>query len=93
MFKQITGSMQRNPLSQEDLEFLKLIPNNQLADKIPIQTELATGDILIGSDYFWNIISGHKLVLPSGMFVLSSKFGYIVLFSSDGTDRPLRLMD
>ena len=35
-------------------------------------------DILIGSDYFWSIVGSHRLILPSGMFVLSSKFGYIV---------------
>jgi len=78
VLKQITTCIQRNPLSQEDLEFLRLIPSNQLADKFPIEAELATVDILIGSDYFWSIIDNHRLVLPSGMFVLSSKFGYIV---------------
>jgi len=90
VLKQITDSMQRNPLSQEDLEFLKLIPNNQLSDKIPIEIELATEDILIGSDYFWNIIRGHKLVLPSGMFVLSSKFGYIVTGKYNHGECPIQ---
>ena len=36
-------------------------------------------DLLIGgSDYFWNIIGGNKVMLPSGMFMLPSKFGYII---------------
>ena len=78
MLKQITGSLQRRPLSQKDLEILKLIPSNQLADNIPIEAELSTVDILIGSDFFWHIVGGNKMVLPSGMFMLSSKFGYIV---------------
>ena len=34
--------------------------------------------MLIGSDYFWDIIEGDKVILPSGMFLISSKFGYIV---------------
>ena len=52
VLKQITGSLQETPLSQKDLEFLKLIPSNQLADNIPIEAELSTVDILIGSDFF-----------------------------------------
>ena len=35
-------------------------------------------DLLIGSDYFWNIVGGIKVMLPSGMFMLPSKFGYII---------------
>ena len=78
VLKQITGSLQRSPLSQKDLGFFKLIPSNQLADNIPIEAELSTVDILIGSVFFWSIVGGNKMTLPSGMFMLSSKFGYIV---------------
>ena len=49
-----------------------------MADHIPNTLESADVDILIGSDFFWNIIGGDKIVLPSGMFMLPSKFGYIV---------------
>ena len=41
-------------------------------------TETTTIDLLIGSDYFWEIVGGDKVVLPSGMFMLPSKFGFIV---------------
>ena len=40
VLNQITSSLQRSLLSQRDLEFLKLIPSNQLADNIPIEAEL-----------------------------------------------------
>ena len=78
VLKQITGCIQRSPLLQKDLEFLKFIPQNELADQIPNTLESLDVDILIGSDFFWNIVGGDKIVLPSGMFMLPSKFGYIV---------------
>ena len=45
----------------------------------------STVDLLIGSDSFWDIIGGDKVTLPSGMFMLSLRFGYIVTGRSSGT--------
>ena len=78
VLKQITGSIQRNPLLQKDLEFLKLFPSNKLADAIPSTSKSVAVDLLIGSDYFWDIVSGDKVTLPSGMFMVPSKLGYII---------------
>ena len=78
VLKHITGTIQRNPLSENDLEFLKLIPSSELADSIPSTLESVAIDLLIGSDYFWNIVGGNKVMLPSGMFMLPSKFRYII---------------
>jgi len=39
ILKQITGSIQRNPLLQKDFEFLKLFPSSKLADAISITPE------------------------------------------------------
>ena len=49
-----------------------------MADSIPVQPDLASIDILLGSDYFWNIIDRERIVLPSGLLLLSSKLGYIL---------------
>ena len=78
VLKQITGSIHRHPLLQKDLEFLKLFPQDKLADAIPSTSENVVVDLLIDSDYFWNIISGDKVVSPSGMFMIPSKFGYVI---------------
>ena len=32
----------------------------------------------MGSDYFWSIVEGERVVLPSGLLLLSSKLGYIL---------------
>jgi len=75
VLKHITGVIQRNPLTERDLEYVKLIPSSELADSIPTTFAI---DLLIGSDFFWDIVGGSKVMLPSGMFILSSKFGYII---------------
>ena len=49
----------------------------RLADSIPVQPDLASIDILLGSDYFCNIIERERIVLPSGL-LLFSKLGYIL---------------
>ena len=74
----ITGSIQRGPSVQKDLEFLESIPSEKLADCLPDTLENTIIDLLIGSDYFWEIIGNDKVILPSGMSLIPSKFGYIV---------------
>ena len=56
---QITGPIQRGPLLEKDLEFLKIISPGKLADTIPGTSKsiIETVDILVGSDYFWDIVA------------------------------------
>ena len=78
VLKHITGNIRRSSLYQRDLEFLQMIPRDKMADTIPSTVETMCVDLLIGSDYFWDIIGGDRITLPSGMYMLPSKFGYIV---------------
>ena len=78
VLQQITGPIQRGPLHQADVEFLQAITPERLADSIPVQSDLAPIDILLGSDYFWSVIEGERIILPSGLLLLSSKLGYIL---------------
>jgi len=55
----------RNPwfyTDQTDIEFLKAITPGKLAG-----ISSPTVDILLGSDYFWRIVDGGRIVLPSGL--------------------------
>ena len=54
VLKPITSSIQRSPLVQKDLEFLRAIPTKRMAEHIPDILESTTVDLLIGSDYFWD---------------------------------------
>ena len=77
VLNQITSPIQRGPLQKADLEFLQSITSEKLADVIP-RSEIATIDILVGSDYFWNIVDVEQIVLPSGLLLLSSELGYLL---------------
>ena len=78
VLKQLTRPIHRRPLQSSDIQFLKALSPECLADSIPETSETANIDILIGADYFWQFINGHKIVLPSGMFLIPSKLGYLL---------------
>ena len=74
----IIGPIQRGPLQSADLEFLVSISSEKMADTVPETSEPVNIDLLIGSDYFWNILGTEKVTLPSGLYLVSSKIGYIL---------------
>ena len=78
VLNQITGNIKRGPLHQKDREFLQLIPQNKMADPILNTVETTAIDLLVVSDYFWDVVGGDKIMLPLGIFMLPSKFGYII---------------
>ena len=90
VLKLITVSIQRNPLHWSDLEFLTMISCEKLADLIPHTQVTSTVDLLIGFDYFWDIVGGDKVTIPSGMFMLPSRFGYTVTGRSPGTTKDFQ---
>ena len=94
VLKQITNPIQRGPLSQADIRFLQAVSPEQLADSIPSQSGLSNVDILLGSDYFWNIIDCERIILPSGLLLISSKLGYILTGKySDPTEERYKGID
>jgi len=78
VLKQITAPIRRGPLQEADLVFHQAITPSKLADSIPRSSELALINILVGSDYFWSIVGSERIVLPSGLLLLSSKLGYLL---------------
>ena len=78
VLQQITSSIRQGPLHQVDGEFLQAITPEKLANNIPIQSTSVAIDILVGLDYFWNIIDRERIILPSGLLLLSSKLGYVL---------------
>ena len=70
MLQQITSAIRRGPLHQADVEFLQAISPKRLADDIPVQSNSVAIDILVGSDYFWNIIDGDRITLPFWIVII-----------------------
>ena len=74
----ITGNITRVPLSSEDAKFLKdesLMCN--LADTIPTTTEVFPINMLIGNDYYFDLLQPRKMDLGNGLFLFQSKLGWI----------------
>ena len=57
-----------------------------MPDTVPENSKPTNTDLLIGSDYFWNILGTEKVTLPSGLYLVSSKIGYILTrkYSDEG---------
>ena len=72
MINKITGPIQRGLLQPSDLEFLLSISPEKMADTVPSNSEPSSVDLLIGSDYFWSILGTEKVILPSGLYLISS---------------------
>ena len=49
-----------------------------MADTIPSQTESSSVELLIGSDYYLDIILSKKIGVQPGLYLLASKLGWIL---------------
>ena len=74
----ITGVIHRGTTPPEDDSFLRALPPSLLADSLPSADDNARVDLLIGSDFFWELMSSDRIVLPSGLLLIQSKLGYIL---------------
>ncbi|KAH3855373.1 hypothetical protein DPMN_097940 [Dreissena polymorpha] len=75
----ITGTTGRMPLEiyRKDL-FKSLTKHLDLADQIPSEAESGTIDLLIGNDFYLDIIQSERIQIEDGIYLLSSKLGWIV---------------
>ena len=75
-------------MKAKDLEFLnKEFSNGFLADTVPCHPESTTIDMLIGSDYYFDLLEPHKLDLGGGLYLFNSKLGWILGRSVDDANR------
>ncbi|CAG2201796.1 unnamed protein product [Mytilus edulis] len=83
----ITGSILRRPLQMDVCENVKYLCNNlQLADTLPSSLESSTIEILIGNDYYLDIILPQKIEIQQGLYLLGSKLGWILTGRSQLSD-------
>ncbi|XP_045167522.2 uncharacterized protein LOC123530814 [Mercenaria mercenaria] len=75
----ITGSIQRKPVRISDRDnFRSLIKNLSLADDIPTEEYTDSIELLLGNDYYLDIVLRHKIEIQPGLYLLSSKLGWIL---------------
>ncbi|VDI20783.1 Hypothetical predicted protein [Mytilus galloprovincialis] len=83
----ITGSILRTLLHMDVCENVKYLCNNlQLADTLPSSLESSTIEILIGNDYYLDIILPKKIEIQQGLYLLGSKLGWILTGRSQLSD-------
>ena len=73
----ITNPVNRAPLPSRDWPSLEQ-HRDKLAHPPSRQSSKFTVDILIGSDYFWEIIADRHSTLPSGLQLLNSSLGLVI---------------
>ncbi|CAC5423016.1 unnamed protein product [Mytilus coruscus] len=94
----ITGSILRRPLQMDVCENMKYLCNSlQLADTLPSGSQTSTIEILVGNDYYLDIILPQKIEIQQGLYLLGSKVGWILtgrsqLISRDGHIRSGKVM-
>ena len=72
----ITGGFCRMSLSNS--EHLDVLKKFQLADTLPVKEENVTVDVLVGNDYYWDLVEPHKIELSSGLYMVESKLGWML---------------
>ena len=72
----ISGNIQRVPIPLKDR--FSLHKKFKLADTLPQQVESFTLGILIGSDYYNEIVKSEKVEIQKGLYIINSKFGWIM---------------
>ena len=76
MVPEISGNIQR-ALIKIDNQF-KIIRKYELADTLPKHTESSSIGILIGNNYYNDIMSTERIKIHEGLYVIKSKFGWII---------------
>ncbi|VDO83723.1 unnamed protein product [Heligmosomoides polygyrus] len=72
----ITDAIEQADLGPDDLAF---IAQHTITLSLPKKTSKLQPQILLGCDYLWNfILPIVKLILPSGLQLIPTKFGYII---------------
>ncbi len=75
----ITGTIQRKPVKLCEQEYFRNMTQNlRMADTIPTELETDTVHLLIGNDYYLDLILPHKLQVQPGLYLLSSQLGWIL---------------
>ena len=75
----ITGTVQRKPIPKDIQDRCQTLWKNlQLADTLPVKFENSTVDILIGNDYYLDLILPERIEIQKGFYLLASKLGWIL---------------
>ena len=72
----ITGMIQRASINSKQFE--PLLKKHQLADTLPSELEISNVELLIGNDYYSELILPGRKRLSPGLYLLASQLGLIL---------------
>ena len=85
---QITGHLNRLPIQLENQR--KIQKDYPLADTMPKRIETDTLELLIGNDYYNDIILDERKKIQDNLYVINSKLGWIIsgrVSSTNGNEK------
>lgn len=83
----ISGELYRRPIKALNEDSVKhLIGTVGLADTLPTESESSSIEMLVGNDYYLDLVLGQRIELRPGLYLLSSKFGWILTGRSNEQD-------
>ena len=83
---QIAGSIQRRPVNLKSVKNWEYLSTEfSLADDFPNVRETYSVDLLIGNDFYLDIILLQKIEIQTGLYMLGSKLGWILAVRTAGT--------
>ena len=75
----ITGTIERKAISITDSKELQdILTTVTMADTIPTVSEYSTVDVLIGNDFYLDIVLPQRIEVQPGLYLLSSKLGWML---------------
>ena len=72
----ITENFIRLPIT--NLDNLELLHRYTLADIFPQTIETVSVDVLIGNDYYWDLVESNKIQVSPGLYLIDSKLGLLL---------------
>ena len=88
----ISGNIQRKTLdisTRSELDYL--VRSVDLTDSLPAKTEATSVDLLLGNDYYLDIVLSQNIEVRPGLDLLSSKLGWILAGRAMSEDHEFRV--
>ena len=73
---EISGNVQRAPIKIGNQ--FKITGKYELADTLPKYSKLSSIGILIGNDYYNDIMLTERMKIHEGLYIIKSKFGWMI---------------
>jgi len=87
----ISAELNRQPEKcLQNKEMTQLLQTVYLADTIPIKNEKSPVEMLIGNDYYLDLISATKIELQPGLYLLHTQLGWILSGRTNETPQCAR---